>query len=50
MLDVHRAGSGVAGVYTFDIAATKKNEAERLAADGGHPLLFTLSEEGPYET
>jgi len=48
MMDVHKAGSGIAGVYTFDIAATKKDAAERLAQQGGYPLLFTLSDEGAY--
>lgn len=45
MLLVHNEGSGVAGVYPFDIAVTKKAQAERSAGEKGYPLKLTLAEE-----
>jgi len=44
MMDVHEAGSGLAGVYVFDIACTKKFQADRLAAEKGFPLKLTIRE------
>ena len=44
MMDVHQKGQGVAGVYVFDIAATKKSQADRLASEKGFPLKLTLRE------
>ena len=44
MMAVHKEGQGVAGVYTYDIAVTKKYQAERSAADKGFPLRLTLWE------
>lgn len=38
MMDVHRAGKGIVGVYTYDIAATKVAEVELMAQDRGFPL------------
>ena len=45
MKEVHDKGSGVAGVYSFDIAVTKKLHADRLSAEKSYPLLITISEE-----
>ena len=42
MLDVHRAGVGVAGVYAFEIAETKVNQVEDAAREAGHPLQCTM--------
>ncbi|PKL23584.1 MAG: ATP-dependent Clp protease adapter ClpS [Spirochaetae bacterium HGW-Spirochaetae-3] len=38
MLDVHRKGRGVVGVYTYDIAATKINKVHSMARENGFPL------------
>ena len=44
MMAVHNEGQGIAGVFTYDIAITKKYHAERCAADNGFPLRLTLWE------
>jgi ATP-dependent Clp protease adaptor protein ClpS len=38
MIDVHRKGRGVVGVYCYDIAATKINQVHLLAHQMGFPL------------
>lgn len=45
MYDVHRAGIGVAGVYPYDIAATKTVQATDMAEESGFPLKFSMEEE-----
>jgi ATP-dependent Clp protease adaptor protein ClpS len=45
MLDVHETGSGIAGVYSFEIAEAKAVEATNLARTNGHPLQIKLEEE-----
>lgn len=42
MLSVHRAGLGVAGVFTRDVAETKIRATERLAEEHEFPLLVTM--------
>ena len=44
MLAVHQQGSGVAGVYTRDIAETKIVMAHELAAREQHPLRCTMEQ------
>jgi ATP-dependent Clp protease adaptor protein ClpS len=44
MMEVHELGHGVAGVYVFDIAVTKKSQADLLAAERGYPLKLTIRE------
>jgi ATP-dependent Clp protease adaptor protein ClpS len=44
MMEVHEIGHGVAGVYVFDIAVTKKSQADLLAAERGFPLKLTIRE------
>jgi ATP-dependent Clp protease adaptor protein ClpS len=44
MMEVHELGHGVAGVYVFDIAVTKKSQADLLAAERGFPLKLTIRE------
>ena len=46
MMDVHEKGSGIAGVYTFDVAVTKKSQADRLSAEKGFPLKLSVREAG----
>ena len=44
MMAVHKEGHGVAGVYTYDIAVTKKTQADQRSAEKGFPLKLTISE------
>lgn len=44
MLKVHNEGSGLAGVYPFEIAETKVEEVRARATAEGHPLQATLEE------
>jgi ATP-dependent Clp protease adaptor protein ClpS len=44
MLDVHRRGSGVCGVYSYDIARTKVARVMALAREQEFPLLCTMEE------
>ena len=45
MLDVHETGSGIAGVYSFEIAEAKAVEATNSARTSNHPLQLKLEEE-----
>ena len=45
MLQVHETGSGVAGVYSFEIAEAKAVEATNEARTNNHPLKIKLEEE-----
>jgi ATP-dependent Clp protease adaptor protein ClpS len=45
MMAIHESGQGVAGVYTYDIAVTKKIYADQLAAEKDFPLQMTIREE-----
>jgi len=42
MMNVHRSGLGVAGVYTRDVADTKAKAAQEAAEEHEFPLLVTL--------
>ena len=42
MMQVHQQGKGVAGIYTYDIAVTKKIQADRMAAEKAFPLRLTV--------
>ena len=44
MMQVHEEGEGIAGVYTFDIASTKKMQSEKYAASKNFPLKLSLRE------
>jgi ATP-dependent Clp protease adaptor protein ClpS len=44
MLQVHMQGTGVAGVYTYEIAETKIAQVEALARAREFPLLCTMEE------
>jgi ATP-dependent Clp protease adaptor protein ClpS len=45
MLEVHRKGRGVAGIYPFDVADTKAAQVKALAEAKEYPLLCTLEPE-----
>lgn len=42
MLEVHRRGCGVCGVYPFEIAETKVDQVEKMAFKEGFPLKCTM--------
>ena len=44
-MQVHEQGSGVAGVYNYEIAEAKASEATNLSRDNGFPLQIKLEEE-----
>ena len=44
MLKVHVEGSGLAGVYPFEIAETKVEQVHDAARAAGHPLKATMEE------
>ncbi len=45
MLNVHRSGLGVAGVFTRDDADTKVKKTQQLAEEHEFPLLVTMEPE-----
>ncbi|MBN2510936.1 MAG: ATP-dependent Clp protease adaptor ClpS [Spirochaetales bacterium] len=44
MLDVHKKGRGVVGVFTFDVAQTKVQQVLLLAKEAEFPLQCTVEE------
>jgi len=44
-LKVHQEGSGIAGIYSFEIAEVKAVEATNLARQNGFPLQLKIEEE-----
>ena len=44
MLDVHKKGKGVAGIYSYDIAITKVSTAMSMAKNEGFPFKLTTEE------
>ena len=46
MLNVHRQGLGVAGIFTYEIAEMKTAKVARLAEANEFPLLCTFEEVG----
>ena len=44
MLDVHKKGMGICGVYTYDIAATRVARVHQLAKKREFPLKCSLEE------
>ena len=42
MMQVHTQGSGVAGVYTHEVAETKVETVVGLAQDAGYPLQAAM--------
>jgi ATP-dependent Clp protease adaptor protein ClpS len=45
MLNVHKLGVGLAGVYTYEVAETKVSKVSELAQANEFPLLCTMEEE-----
>lgn len=45
MMDVHKLGRGIVGVYPYDIATTKVALALSMAKNEGFPFGITIEEE-----
>lgn len=45
MLNVHKKGAGLCGVYTREIAETKATQVHEMAAENQFPLKCTLERE-----
>lgn len=45
MMNVHRKGRGICGVYTYNIALTKVYRVQSMAIQSEFPLKCTLEEE-----
>lgn len=43
--EIHEQGRGVAGIYTFEVAEQKHNEAVYIARNNGHPLSINIESE-----
>jgi ATP-dependent Clp protease adaptor protein ClpS len=46
MLNVHREGIGLAGVYTYEVAEMKVDRVMSIAQANEFPLLCTMEEDG----
>ena len=44
-LEIHQTGSGIAGIYPFEIAEQKGIEATSVARQHGSPLRITVEQE-----
>ena len=44
MMSVHENGKGIAGVYTYDIAVTKKRQADLMSREQNFPLRLSVEE------
>jgi len=44
MMNVHKKGRAVCGIYTYEIAQTKVYQVKELAKSNGFPLLATMEE------
>ena len=45
MLQIHRSGMGVAGVYVLEVAETKSTMVHRMAEERGYPLRSGVEKE-----
>ena len=44
MMDVHKLGKGIVGIYPYDIATTKVAMALEMAKEEGFPFNITIEE------
>jgi ATP-dependent Clp protease adaptor protein ClpS len=45
MLQIHRSGRGICGVYTYEVAETKILQVEKRAKENEYPLKAIMEEE-----
>ena len=45
MLEVHKKGSGICGVFTYEIAETKIYKVSDISRKNGHPLQCIIEED-----
>jgi ATP-dependent Clp protease adaptor protein ClpS len=45
MLDVHKKGAGVAGIFTLELAEMKTMQANQFARNNQYPLKCTMEQE-----
>ena len=45
MLNVHKKGIGICGLYTYEVSETKVNTVHALARQHGFPLKCTMEKE-----
>ncbi len=45
MMSVHKKGSGLCGIYTFEVAETKVTRVRAKAKEAGFPLRCTMEPE-----
>ncbi len=45
MLNVHEKGSGICGIYTYEVAETKVDTVHNLARDQGFPLKCSMEKD-----
>jgi len=45
MIDVHKSGKGIAGIYPYDIAVSKASTAMNIAKEEGFPFKLSVEEE-----
>ena len=45
MLQIHRGGMGVAGVFVLEVAETKSATVQRMAEERGYPLRTGVEKE-----
>ena len=44
MIEVHKSGKGIAGIYPYDIAVTKASVAMAMAEEEGFPFKLIVEE------
>ncbi len=45
MLQIHRSGRGICGVYTYEVAETKVHQVQTRARENEYPLRAIMEEE-----
>jgi ATP-dependent Clp protease adaptor protein ClpS len=42
MLEIHTRGAGVCGLFTYEVAESKKEKVMKYAKESGHPLKCSI--------